>query len=408
MAEDFYLRVCGDRLEWLLLDQDSGIVRLRGDGDFATFSDRIRDMSWTGSTRVLVAGEEILLTRASIPSKQQRQILQALPYMVEENLATDVEQCHFAAGPRDAEGNVSVAVINKTRLQSMLEMLGEAGIKPNSVTPDVMHVPGAEDARVLVDGDRALMRTGRTGGMAMEQALLPTVVNLLGADTVTSLAIYVHPSQHQAFEMYLSQIAADFAGDIDTRELEYSPFEFLCRSFDKDAINLLQGEFKVEEDTRRNASGWRSVAILAACAFGLQLMLLVGRGIYLDVKANQYQHEARALYAEIFPGEHDVQNIRLHWQAHLDQASGKPTGVFFDLFSTSAQKLPGSQLKLENVNFSQSRGDLILQLTAPRYDAFDKYAEALRKAGLDVQIGTINQDANIVKGSIRIRPITGS
>lgn len=408
MAENFYLRVCGERLEWLLLDEVSGIVRFRGDGDFATFTDMIRDMSWSGSTHVLVAGEEVLLTWARIPSKQPRQILQALPYMVEEKLANDVDQCHFAAGSRDEQGNVSVAVIKRARLESLLEMLDEAGLKPASVTPDVMHVPGAGDARVLVDGDRALLRTGRLSGLAVEQSLLPTAINLLDADNMTSLEIYVHPSQRQAFQMHLSQIEAEFTGEITTEELAYSPFEFLCRSFDADAIDLLQGEFRVEEDTRRSSGGWRNVALLAACAFGLQIMLLVGRGIYLDVKASQYQHEAKALYEQIFPGEHNVRNIRLRWQGHLDAASGKPTGVFFDLFSKSAQGLSGSPLKLENVNFSESRGDLILQLTGPRYDAFDHYAETLRRAGLDVQIGTINQDANVVKGSVRVKPITGS
>lgn len=407
MAENFYLRVCGDRLEWLLLDDTTGIVRFRGDGDFATFTEMIRDMSWSGPSRVMLAGEDILLTRARVPSRQQRQILQAVPYMVEESLATDVDQCHFAVGPRDETGEVSVAVIDRSRFESVLEMLAEAGIKPASVTPDVLHIPAAGTTSVLIDGDRASVRTGRFSGFAAEQSLLPTAVSLLGDETA-SLALYVHPSQHQSFQLYLSQIEAEFPGEVSVEELEYSPFEFLCRSFDDSAINLLQGEFRVEDDTRKRSTGWRTVAVLAACAFGLQVMLLIGQGIYLDIKASQYERQAKALYAEVFPGDHNVSNIRLRWRAHIEASSGEPDSVFFDLFSRSARSLPGSQLELENVNFNENRGDLILQLSAPRYDAFDKYAQTLRKAGLDVQIGTINQDANVVKGSIRVKPMTGS
>lgn len=408
MAEHLYLRLLGERFEWLLLDEATGIVRLRGNGDLTVFANMVRDMSWSGTTRVLLAGEDILLTHAKIPARQQRQILQAVPYMVEESLATDVDSCHFAPGPRDEQGDVSVAVIARDRLQSVLEVLAEVGIKPASVTPDVLHLPGDAGVQVLIDGDRAIIRTGRFSGFAMEQDLLPAAINLLDEKAAQSLTIHVHPSQHQAFQLYLSQIEAEYAGRVELEELAYSPFEFLCRSFDAEAINLLQGEFKAADESRSYSAGWRGVAVLLACAFGLQVMLLVGRGVYLDVKANQYQQASRALYAQVFPDEHNVRDVRRRWQAHIASASGKATGVFFDLFTRSAQNLPGSQLELENVNFSDGRGDLILQLSAPRYDAFDQFAQTLRKSGLDVQIGTINQAANVVKGSVRIKRMTGS
>lgn len=408
MAEHLYLRAEGEHFEWLLLDDASGVVRIRGEGDIGRFADMIREMSWNGTTRLMIAGEDVLLTRANVPSKQQRQILQALPYMVEEHLATDVEQCHFAAGRRGEHGAVSVAVIARDRLASLLESLAAIGIHPGSVTPDMLHIPGTAVLRVLVDGDRASLRRGRSGGFSMEQGLLPAAISLIPDEDAEALEIYVHPSQRQAFQLYLSQIEAQFTGEIDVKEIDYSPFEFLCRSFDTNAIDLLQGEFRVEEDRSDVVTVWRSVAILAGCAFALQVVLLLGRGIYLDVKANQYAREARALYAEIFPNEHSVPDIRRQWQAHVASVSGQPTGVFFDLFSKSASVLTGSPLELENVNFNESRGDLVLQLSAPRYDAFDQFAQSLRKTGLDVQIGTISQGAKGVKGSVRVKPMAGS
>ena len=408
MAEHLYLRVGSKRVEWLLMDESSGVVRFRGEGDFTRFAELTRDMSWSGSTRVMLRSEEVLLTHAAVPSRQQRQVLQAIPYMVEESLATDVEKCHFAAGPRDENGHVSVAVIARESLQELLERLQDVGIRPRSVTPDVLHMPGSSGVRILVDGDRAIFRTGKFSGFAVEQDLLPTAVDLLEDEHRDALRFYIHPSQRQAFQLYLSQIEAEFPGEIDIEELEYSPFEFLCRSFDPAAINLLQGEFKVEDESNDRSNQWRNVAVLAACAFGLQVMLLVGRGIYLDVKATQYEREAHALYARVFPQERNVRDIRRSWEAHLVSASGQPTGVFFDLFSKSAKHLPGSSLELENVNFSESRGDLILQLSAPRYDAFDGFAQTLRKDGLNVEIGTISQDADTVKGSVKVKSLVGS
>lgn len=404
MAENLYVRVAGDMFEWLLMDEGSRVVRVRGEGDFATFTDLIHELGWAGRTRVLLASESVLLTHAAVPSRQARQVLQAVPYMVEESLATDVDRCHFAVGPRDETGQVSVAVVDKARMESLVSLLSDIGLHISSVTPDVLHVPWNGGASVLVGPGRVCVRTGKFRGFATEIDLLPTVVSLLDEPARDSLHIRVHPAQKESFGLYLSQIEAEYQGDIQLEELDCSPFEFLCRSWDATALNLLQGEFKVEDEHTNSYRGWRVAGILAASAFALQVMLLVGRGIYLDVMASQYDHEAHDLYAQVFPQDHNVSgDLMRRWQSHLAAGSGQPTGVFFDLFSKAAGHLPGTNLTLENVNYSESRGDLILQLSAPRYDAFDGFAQTLRKNGLDVEIGTISQDADAVKGSIKVR-----
>ena len=91
MAENLTIRLTDKRVEWLILDEESGIVRLRGEGKFAEFADLIKDVTWQGETRILIGGEQVLLTSALVPSRQQRQILQAVPYAVEEELAVDAD-----------------------------------------------------------------------------------------------------------------------------------------------------------------------------------------------------------------------------------------------------------------------------------------------------------------------------
>jgi len=408
MTEKLYLRLGDHRVEWILLDNGSGEVRLRGEGEIAEFADLTREITWSGGTHVLLRTEEALLTHAAVPSRQRRQILQALPYMVEEDLATDVEACHFAVGPRNEAGEVSVAVIDKARLSWWLERLAEAGIRPASVTPDALHVPAGPGTSLLVDGNRAIFRTGPFSGFGMELELLPTAMGLLDASHLGSLRVYIHPAQRQDFQLYLSQIEAEFPGEIEVEEISAPPFEFLCRGFDASSIDLLQGEFEVAEDRQENGNSWRSAAILAACALGLHLMLTFGQGIYLDVKAQQYAREAAALYTAVFPADRNVRDVRGRWQAHLAVGRGQATGAFFDVFTETARYLPGSDLVLENVNFNESRGDLILQLAAPRYDQFDLFAQTLRKSGLVAEIGTINQDADTVKGSIKVRSLAGN
>ena len=104
MAETVFLRKSADNFEWLrfngqgqLLSQGSSPVEEIDHAEFAIY---------------VVPGSDILSTSAVVPSRQYRQILQAVPYVVEEKLAVDVEDCFFALGDRDDQGEVLVAVVD--------------------------------------------------------------------------------------------------------------------------------------------------------------------------------------------------------------------------------------------------------------------------------------------------------
>ena len=189
--------------------------------------------------------------------------------------------------------------------------------------------------------------------------------------------------------------------------LEYAAFESLCRSFDQHAINLLQGEFKVEDRQVRSGGAWRSVAIFAGCAFLLHLFVVMGQAVYLDLQARQMDTEARALYAEVYPSDRNVRDMRRRWQNHL-RSEGGGTGEFMTLFLETTKNIPSANLILSNVNYNDSRGDLVLQLEASRSEQLIGFADTLNKMGLEAEIGTINQADDAVRGSIKVKMLGGS
>lgn len=408
MAEDLYLRLFDDQLEWLLLDETSDVVRIRGKGTLDEFARLTEDLDWSGSVYAMLAGESVLLTSAAVPSKQRRQILQAVPYAVEEKLATDVDECHFAIGDRRDSGEVNVAVVERKLLAGWLERLNDKGIYPRMLAIDTLLVPYESATTVLVDGERVLVRTGSHSGFAFEKTLFTTIISMLDAEQTTDIGILVHPEEREALALELSQIEAESETAPRVRELEMSSFETLCRNFRQDTLDLLQGEFKVEEEHTRSSNVWRSAAILTGCAFLLHLMLITGQGVYLDVKGRQYESSARALYEEVFPADSNVRDIRRRWQAHLSGEPSGAEGAFMDLFAQTAKHLPGSNLVLNNVNYNQSRGDMILQLQAADSKQLVLFVQTLTKTGLNASVGTINQDGELVSGSIKVRIAGGA
>ncbi len=400
MADRLFVRYFpeSDMLQWLMFDA-SGNVKLRGDGTPEAFAERTAEVTWSGSVSALLPGEAALLTSADVPSRQRRQIQQAVPYMVEDDLAIEVDDCHFAIGERLADGEISVAAIERDLLERTLARLGDAGLTPNALKLDTLCVPFDGTATVLVEAGRVHVKTGPASGISLETALAGTALGLLPDD---SLSVLTCADGGDAGEVLVAQLSAELDGgaQIDTSEAE--GFDLLCANYAQSELDLLQGEYEVEEVASDDSNGWSLVWKLGVAVFVLQILLFAGQGLYLNTLADQYQADAQALYAKTFPKDRNVRDIRGRWQSHL-RGGGGEEGGFLQVFGEAVRHLPASSLSAQNVNFNESRGDLILQLESARSEHLVSFSQTLGDAGLSAEIGTINQAEEQVKGTIKVR-----
>jgi len=412
MLENLYLRLSESEVEWLLLDPSENEVSARGSGDFDTLAELVEARQWDGEVIVFVSASCVTLHQVNIPSKQPRQIQQAVPYAIEENLAVDTEDCHFALGERAGNGDISVAVISRALFDGWLSTLVEMGIPASFVTIDSLQIPlfsGHSQPRTtaLVEQTRILMRTDSVNGYFLDQGQLAPGIGFLREEQQAEVDLWLVPEMRTEIDLAVNQMVAEFDTKIQIQELDVSPFEFLCRGFSENTINLLQGEYQVVRKTSKSSNVWRSAAILSGCALLLHLIMTTGQAIYLDMTASRYEAEARALYADVFPRDRNVTDIRRRWQSHLRGGKSDGGDKFVGLFSTAAESLTGSNLILTNVNFNENRGDLILQLEAPRSEQLVLFSQTLSKLGLDAEIGTISQEDNAVRGSIKVKSLGG-
>ncbi len=408
MPENLILRLVDGQLDWLLLDDSGSEVRLRGRGTFDEFKDLIADIHWQGDTRLLIGGEHVLLTHANIPSKQQRQIVQAVPFAVEEQLADDIDDCHFALGKRIADNSLEVLIVNRIWFEQQLRSLREIDLEPIFVGVDFLMIPHGDGTNILIDGMRAHILTSGMSGLTTDIKHLAMTLALMEDSDQEHIEIYVSPEEREPVNLAISEIDAFEATELTIHELPHRGFEEICRHVDLGSVNLLQGEFKTQTKKSSKGSGWKSVAVLAACAFFAHLLLTLGQAIFLDMQTDRYAEEARALYKEVFPTDRNVRDIRRRWAGHLRGGNSSDGKSFMSMFEEAAANIPGSSLTVQNINYNESRGDLILQLEAPRSEQLVLFAESLSRVGLQAEIGTISQDEDSVRGSIKIQSFGGS
>src|SRR5215470_7860577 len=86
---------------------------------------------------VLVPGTDVLLAEPEVPMKAGTKLQQIVPYALEEQLADDIDDLHFAIGKRATDSQrTPVAVIRRSLMDEWLTLLRSSGLEPESMYTD--------------------------------------------------------------------------------------------------------------------------------------------------------------------------------------------------------------------------------------------------------------------------------
>ncbi len=365
---------------------------------------------------VLVPTAQVLLTHARIPSRQRQRILSALPYALEDQLAEDVEQLHFALGQRNREGDVQVAVVSRRRLGEWLARLRACDIEPDAVVPDALCLPWEEGQwSALQEAHQLLLRTAAQEGLSLDSDSLDVTLPLLLAESEENREKNRRPS---ALHWYVSPDggsrpppALEAPGlesvDILPHPLEEAPLALLSRHYRRDqAINLLQGEYSRHEQLGRYWRPWRPAAALL-----LALLLLLAGTTVLDYLQLSEEHEAlrqriERIYLDTFPEARRVVNPRVQMERRLAALRTGETGAggFLDLLREAGPALRETpKIELRRISFRDGRLDIALRI--PDLQSLDRLKQRLgEKAGLRVDIQSATARDDKVEARLQIRP----
>lgn len=349
---------------------------------------------------VLLPSAEIRLTSVQLPARQLAKVQQAVPYVLEDQLADDVETLHFAVGARRAEGQWPVAVIARERLAAILAMFGERGLRPDAVIPDLLALaaPEPDQFTVLVDADEVLVRTGWCSGFACQRDDLALCLQL--ADPESRYGLRVLVPRNQAFD------PSSLGRPVEPVHGFSHPLEALLQHLRADAaINLLQGEFSVRQDLLRLWRPWRAAAVLGSLAF-LFALTLHGVGAWrLGAELQALDEQNRQRYQQLFPTETRIVNL----EAQLDQQIARLRGggggagllVLMDVLAQSMGAVPG--LRLDAVQYRDSA--LYASLAAEGLQSLDQlksWFDTSRTARMEVQSANAGQQG--VQLRIKLTP----
>ncbi|MDT3307449.1 type II secretion system protein GspL [Shewanella vaxholmensis] len=393
MSERLFIRLgrtAEQACSWLVWSEQEQEIIASGELANAQGLSTLTERAGNRPVDVLVPAAAMTLTSVHLPEKGQRQALKALPFMLEEALAEDVDAMHFTVGPRDGDA-LSVVAVAHEQMQTWLSCLTEAGLKVKRIVPDCLALPLQECQWAAMNfGNELLLRTGLATGQSLPLPWLPIALEQLRpAQGEVSVASYT--------DMQLEGV------ELKPQSLEL-PMLVLARGILHAPVNLLGGVYTPKREYSKQLMMWKSAAIVIAIAC---VLALVNKGLTIHQVNGQIadlKAQSESIYQQLVPGNSRIVNLRSQMESQLRALQGQGTGAEFfamlDGLQDAFKQVP--ELKPNSLRFESARNEIRMQVSAKNYAQIEKFKEIVgRRFQLDG--GTMNSGEDQVTSTLTLR-----
>ena len=393
-------RVGEETVQWAVSD-DNG--KLTSGIEYSTLQEVADEVEGQRVTLILPA-DDVLLAEAVVPGGSAARAQQAVPFALEDQVADDVDELHFALGSKGRDDRYPVAVISRQMMDAVMAQCEEAGLRPTQLIPEPLALPQLESTSpeirawtALLDGDMAVVRLDGCKGFATDSGM--AIMMLEGAyaelpeDAGASLVMF-----HTA-DAGVLDVPANI--EIEQRPVDHRLALYASGLVTSPTINLLQGDYNPKKNFDATWKPWRWTAALAAC-----LCVALFAGKWLDVRqlSEQETHldaQIKQAFEEALPGV-KMQRPQRQIQAALDRLGSNNSDGFTNRLSQIAASLATQpQTELKTIGYRSGRFDLDLNTDAvPTLDALK--SELAKRGSLGMSVQSANREKDTVRGRVRI------
>lgn len=333
-----------------------------------------------GNWTLVLPVEAVTSCAVNLPTRKARWLRQALPFAVEELLAEEVELMHLALGEQLADGRHRVFAVRRSWLAGWLALCPTA---PQVIAVDADLLPGQGTALLPLHGRWLL-----GGENVTRMALQAQDWAQLGPLCVQPQVAWCDP-QHPAPQ------------PVDESMAVAEPFVWLAQQPLRN--NLAQGEFAVQSSNGQ-WQRWRPLLGLVGMWLVLQWGFNLVQAWHLQRQADDYAAASAALYQELFPQDSKLVNLRAQFDQHLQAGAGSGQTRLLGLLAqvSGALAAEGGQVQISQVDFSEARGDLAMQVQAAGFAELERLRERLQDSGLAVQLGSASREGAGVSARVVI------
>lgn len=349
----------------------------------------------TRKIELVVPASIVSLTSVDTPKQNQKVMMKALRFAVEEQVIDDPEVLHVApADDYSKTGRLPVAIIDRKWLTKTLDLLAEKEIFPEAVRVETLLLPIEENGITVVwNGKDGFMKTGEFEGGALDTG------DTRKPPTALKMAIDNARANGEAPEkiaVYLTDNAtapntALWGLELGTRlEIKEDFWNLDSEALDikRRGINLLQGDITPSHNIRKVAKRGRFTAGLFIVVILAHSGFVFTDWLALKMESERLQTKIHGTFKTAFPKARAIVDPPLQMRRNLAElrwrAGGKDNNDLIPMLVTITQATADTA-KIES--FEYNKGVMKIDIVTPTKSEFSSAHDNLIEKGLDVKSG---------------------
>lgn len=399
MNVTYFIQLFDDQLQecnWLRFNERTPVGQAR-QGDLTEI------LTEAASSRLvlILPAASVVLHKVSIVAKSRSQIEAALPYALEDELASDIEQMHFAYHTLDKQsGNQLVAVVDRDLVQRLHALIIQYQFESVMLLPQMLMIPWQADSWTLfVQREQALLRKDLSDGYAMDVIAMPELLT-----TERELYKQQHDSE-SAPELNIYNFSPDqeveggslLGGDSEALAVMA---RYWLDNPDQE-INLFQGEYQIVRPMRDLLRQWGMAAGIAVIALVIYLMNVAVDNYLLARERDALEASMQSLYETIFnekPAGNPADDMRKKLVA-LGSESGGDSNNFISVILVSGKEfLADSQTSITRLRYTGNGVEVDLETTS--IEQLEKLQQKLIAASVQAELKAVSNDNGKVRGRL--------
>jgi general secretion pathway protein L len=343
----------------------------------------VADMAKGCKVSLIVSNSDIVCANLKVPNKANKLLRKAVPYMMEDDIATPVDQLFFALADKTKDSMLAVRAIDRYYLESILNTFKAAEIKLHKllVDSDLVDKPN-EGYRVFIEQQNCLIIDQDNNRWHCYKDdfswLIQKQISQVASEDDMPVALPLEIISQQPTDEFEHQLPVGrFA--VESKQVEDYYQQLLSES--GEALNLLQAEYEPKKESSKNKFFSVKVATMVGVVLGFFLLYQAINVYVLSDTKEKLNEQKLALLKQAFPRKKKPteKDLRIYMKS-LGNNSGQ--GGFLSLLNSTSESLTDlDKIYPTNISYDHARNELRMDVIAADLVVLDQYADTLRKKG---------------------------
>ena len=363
---------------------------------------RIRSLTRGRRVLVLIPSSDVVITSVNIPSKNKKQLLQAIPFSLEDTLADDIENLHFAVKQDEASNHSQVAIIKRSTLEEYLDTFQENGITAHFILPETLGQFYRKDTwSILFNNEQhdVNVRLAELEGFVCDESML-------------ELFLAKQLESNKPKKIFTNRDKVDLPESLQILDVESVDANSMDYQSALSALplNLITNFSRHSNKSTINWSVWRPTFVIAGLLVSVWAGVFFWQNNLLQQQSKLLNQKIEQVYKSSFPDGRIV-DASVQMKSALDKLkanAGRVVDSPLPLISDISPLLKEyKDVSLSEINYKENELTLIMQSpTLTRLETFKR--DAAEKVKLKVDIKSSTTTSNKVEATLIISPLVTS